>query len=274
MEEIAVYTLFDDNYFDYGATLIYSFFKYNDWFDGDFVVINDDKYCTLSDENKERLRKFSKNIKFLTVKNSEYIRVLDNQYEICSVNKKWLSCFFELELFRTKYDKALWLDSDTIVMASIRELFEDKKLDGKFSCCGDCQDLAADYFNAGVYRVDKEFLKKYPFKKVYDFCAKVTKDGLITSRRALCEGMLVIQDCLNHLIVQEDRFFLPHSFYNMSVFFNTHTPLCKIHHYNGGLNKPNGPTEKSGRYNWFFEPWHRLHGEAMNNLRELEENGK
>lgn len=59
MKKIAIYTLFDNNYFDNGASLLYSFFKFNDWFNGDFFVINDDKYCILSDENKKKLKTLS-----------------------------------------------------------------------------------------------------------------------------------------------------------------------------------------------------------------------
>ena len=261
MERLAIYTLFDDNYFDFGATLLYSFFKFNKWFEGEFFVINDDKFCVLSEENRERLKKISPKIKFLDIKNSDYAKLIDNQYNICAFNKKWLSCFFELELFKSDYDKMLWLDSDTIVRDSIEELFDDKTLDGKFCCCQDI--IALDYFNAGVYRLDKEVIKKYPYEKMKEFCEKVTKEGLKKSSRARGNGLLVVQDCLNHLIAKEDRIYLPHSFYNTTVFFPMVMMPGKIFHYNGGDNKPNGPTERTGRYDWFYQPWHKLNKEVM-----------
>jgi lipopolysaccharide biosynthesis glycosyltransferase len=262
MGKLAIYTQFDDNYFEYGATMLYSFFKYNTWFNGDFFIINDDECIFLSNENKEKLKKISDHIKILDVKGSEYAKVINNQYEICSVNKKWLSCFYELELFRSSYDKILWLDSDTIVRGSIEELFNDRALDGKFCCCQDI--IALGYFNAGVYLLDQEVIKKYPFEKMHDFCANVTKKGLIKSSNARGDGRLVIQDCLNHLIAEDDRIYLPHSFYNVSVFFPINaSSIGKIFHYNGRNNKPNGPTERTGLYDWFFKPYHELHEEAM-----------
>lgn len=134
---VAIYTVISDVYFEYGYIMVYSFFKNNPWFDGDFLIINDDKYVILSESNKRRLQKISNRIKFLNLFSEKYKPVLDNQASICG-NDKLVCCFYKLEIFRdNKYDKVLYLDSDIVVDGSLEELFKREDTDGKFCACLD-----------------------------------------------------------------------------------------------------------------------------------------
>ena len=45
----AVFVLIFSDNIDNGFALLYSFFKTNEWFDGDFFILTDDKYSILSD---------------------------------------------------------------------------------------------------------------------------------------------------------------------------------------------------------------------------------
>ncbi|KAL6594930.1 nucleotide-diphospho-sugar transferase [Neocallimastix sp. 'constans'] len=81
-------------------TMLYSFYKNNNWFNGDILVIHDDEYNT---------SKFSK-------VNMEFIP------------KKFIPALLKFEIFGlTDYDKVLYIDSDTLVISSIYELFNNSE---------------------------------------------------------------------------------------------------------------------------------------------------
>ncbi len=270
MGKFAVYTIFDNNYIVNGFALLYSFFKTNEWFDGDFFILTDDKYSILSDENKEKCKKFSSHIDFLEIKSDTFSPLMNNQKNICS-EEKFLSCFYKLAVFLGKYDRVLWLDGDTLVLGNIRELFESEEYNGKFCACLDCvasnetftKRSDRDYFNGGVYLVDKGFTNKYDFTRLYVFCSKVTKKEL-SSPRSRGKGNWVDQDCLNYYIKNEDVLIIPSMTYNANHCFGKGKgERAKIFHYYGPFNKPNGKMDMRGKDKWFFDPWHKMHDEAM-----------
>ena len=95
----AIYTLFDDNFFATGYTMIYSLLKNNPWFDGDINILTDDNLLILSDEHKKMLVSLSNHIKFVKVSHDDYSALLENQAKMCD-NPKHLSCFYKLEIFK------------------------------------------------------------------------------------------------------------------------------------------------------------------------------
>lgn len=273
MEKYAIYTLFDDSYFKYGIILLYSFFKYNKWFDGDFFIINDSKYCVLSDENKEKIKKISGQIKFLDIKNEDYAALMNNQKRI-ALRENLLQCFFKLEIFNNKYDKILWLDSDILILQSIEELFTKEEFNGKFCACLDCSKNnkmfikrgMRDYFNGGVYRIDKDIKKKYPYEELKKACETISKEVLKNSDRVKFRGGCVDQDFLNYYIKDEDTLIIPYV-YNVNLYSGKYnSDEVFIFHYYGPGNKPNERADKCGRHNWFFDPWHKMHDEVMEKL--------
>lgn len=272
----AIYTLFDDAYVENAEVFLYSFFKTNEWFNGDLFIINDDKWCILSDDSKKRIQKISDKIKFLNVDSNEYKPVFDNQYEICD-RRKTVCCFYKLEIFRGDYDKIVWIDSDTCVLGSIEDLFENPIFDGKFCACLDCVPSSDvhikrgpnDYFNGGVYRIDREVMKKYPYDKVFNVCANITKEELSQSEKSRCNGAAVDQDVLNYYIDNDDVLIIPSTIYNINhCFGKIDMTDAKICHYYGPFNKPDGAMDKRGQDGWFFDPWHRTYNEIKEKLGE------
>ncbi|KAG4097210.1 nucleotide-diphospho-sugar transferase [Neocallimastix lanati (nom. inval.)] len=101
-------------------TMLYSFYKHNNWFNGDILVMHDDNYNILSEKSqKEILLKFP-NIKFLKINTSKY-----NKVNINFIKKKNVPHLIKFEIFGlTNYDKVLYIDSDTLVLSNIFELFD------------------------------------------------------------------------------------------------------------------------------------------------------
>ncbi len=269
---VAVYTVISDVYFEYGYVMVYSFFKNNPWFDGDFLIINDDKYVILSESNKRRLQKISNRIKFLNLFSEKYKPVLDNQASICG-NDKLVCCFYKLEIFRdNKYDKVLYLDSVIVVNGSLEELFKREDTDGKFCACLDVvasdktyiRESDKDYFNGGMYLLDNEVIKKYPFEKMFKICSEVTKEEIKESIRAKNDGLCVDQDIFNFIIKDEDTLILPSLYYNVNHCMKKYDSVkTKIYHYYGPSNKPNGKMDRLGKDKWFFDPWHKYYDETL-----------
>lgn len=200
--------------------------------------------------------------------------MLENQDKIVK-KKAFLSCFYKLEIFKGKYDRVLLLDSDMIIRDNIKELFEDESYNGKFCACLDSQVSREtyvkrgpkDYFNGGVYVVDKEVTKKYPYEVLRDFCATTTEGQLSSSPRTRGKGQFVDQDCLNYFLKDEDVLILPSSMYNGNHCLKEKgCGGAKIFHYYGPFNKPNGRMDKRGMDKWFFDPWHKMHDEVMEKL--------
>jgi len=100
-------------------TMLYSFFKYNNWFNGDILVMHDDNYSILSDESKKEILLKFPNIKFLKINNSKY-----NELSFNSIKKKFIPLLLKFEIFGLiNYDKVLYINSDTLVISNIYELF-------------------------------------------------------------------------------------------------------------------------------------------------------
>ena len=75
----ALYTTFNDAFLETGATMIYSFFFFFKWFEGDIIILHDEgDNCKFSDENKNILKKFSDKVKFKQVNSKDYAPIFEN----------------------------------------------------------------------------------------------------------------------------------------------------------------------------------------------------
>lgn len=260
-EKIALYTLFNDNYFECGSNMIYSFIMNNKWFvDGgfDIIVIVDDKYCVLNEENKEKLRKFYKNLKFLEINHKTYQKVFDNQIGI-SHECDWC-CFYKLELFKhNEYKRKLYLDSDIIVTQPIPELFQTENY---LSACLDCLPTEAPfqrtndlfYFNGGVYAMNDNIETKFTFDDIFVFCANTSKETLLKEQKSRLNGLAVDQDYLNLFIPDQLLTLIPSIKYNYYLGFGIDKASSgKIIHYYAPHNKPwDVSGYKIGHNRYFF----------------------
>lgn len=115
-------TVTTESYAQWSMTMIFSFLKSNDWFKGDVIVICDE----LSENTKGRFGIFPQ-LKF--VKPSD--RLIENVINLSNHIpgfKGIASMFYSLELFNfTGYKKVLFLDSDILVVKSVKEIFEHDK---------------------------------------------------------------------------------------------------------------------------------------------------
>ena len=221
--KIALYTLFNDNYFECGSNMIYSFIQNNPWFvdcSGIIVILNDNKYCILNDINKKRLALIYKNIEYLDIDYLEYKKIFDNQIGL-SDESVWC-CFYKLEIFKQgKYNRKVYLDSDIIIQSDIRELWYTKSY---FSACLDYpikqsgeslrRSENAFYFNGGLYCVNEDYNPNFTFDEVFNFCACVNKIETQTNIRSKNKGKAVDQDYLNMFITDDNVTLLPNMVYN------------------------------------------------------------
>ncbi|KAG4082926.1 nucleotide-diphospho-sugar transferase [Neocallimastix lanati (nom. inval.)] len=112
-------TIVNDKYVVGFETMLYSFYKHNNWFNGDILVIHDDKYSVLSNESKKGILSKFPNVKFLKINTLKYDKV-----NMKSISKRFIPPLIKFEIFGLiDYDKVLYLDSDTLVISNIYELF-------------------------------------------------------------------------------------------------------------------------------------------------------
>jgi len=161
-------------------TMLYSFYKHNNWFNGDILVIHDENYNILSKESqKELLLKFP-NIKFLKINTSKYINF---------IKKKYIPQLIKFEIFGlTNYDKVLYIDSDTLVLSNIFELFDRNE---DLICFTNESHLVKDkeiwnnifdgskntYINNGVIFINKNMLNKSHIDGMLNLAYKYNKSS-------------------------------------------------------------------------------------------------
>lgn len=251
-KEFCLYTLFDDNYFECGSNLIFSFLSNNSWFNGDIVVICDDGlYCNLSKTNRKKLKKIYNNISFLEVNHNNYMQIFDYLLNNNICEKKFLSCFYKYEIFKkTGYKKKVYLDSDIIINGDIKELFNNP---ASFATCLDVKFEAPIidenrilhlrkrndidyYFNGGVYVVDDSFNEKYSFERIYNETLSIGTEKL-SDKRISGHGKYADQDFLNIIFHNEDVSLFPSILYNCNpIIGNANVELfnkSKIQHFYG-----------------------------------------
>jgi alpha-N-acetylglucosamine transferase len=118
-ENICLATVTTASYIQWTMTMMFSFRESNPWFSGDFVVISPD----LTVEDRSRFDIFPK-VRFITPSN----HLLSRIKELINVQPAFARLapmFYSLETFGLSgYSRVLFLDSDVLVVKSVRELFD------------------------------------------------------------------------------------------------------------------------------------------------------
>ncbi|KAL6608587.1 nucleotide-diphospho-sugar transferase [Neocallimastix sp. 'constans'] len=174
-------TIVNDNYIIGFETMLYSFYKHNNWFNGDILVIHDDKYSILSNESKERILFKFPNVKFLKIDTLKYDKI-NKKF----IPKRFIPPLIKFEIFGlTDYDKVLYIDSDTLVLSNICELFnnneniicfthEKYKVENK-EIWNNIHDEINTNINNGVIFINKNMLDKSHIDKMLNLAYKYDK---------------------------------------------------------------------------------------------------
>ncbi|MEI6434359.1 MAG: glycosyltransferase [Bacteroidota bacterium] len=114
-----VVTVTTASYIQWTMTMLFSFLQSNEWFKGDLIVICKD----LTSEDKTRFDVFPR-IRFITPS----AQLIDRVNALCRAIP-WFSrlapMFFSLETFNLSgYTKVLFLDSDMLVVKSLKQAFD------------------------------------------------------------------------------------------------------------------------------------------------------
>ncbi|MCX6276627.1 MAG: hypothetical protein NT004_00850 [Bacteroidetes bacterium] len=124
-----VVTVTTANYIQWTMIMLFSFLQSNDWFKGDVIVICND----LTSEDKTRFDIFPR-IRFI----APSARLVERVDELCRAIpgfSRLSPMFFSLETFNLSgYTKTLFLDSDMLVVKSIKEAFDFTE---PFSACAE-----------------------------------------------------------------------------------------------------------------------------------------
>jgi lipopolysaccharide biosynthesis glycosyltransferase len=119
---VCLVTVTTSGYLQWTMTMIHSFLESNSWFTGDIIVVSND----LSDRDQVLFSIFPK-LRFQQPSGELVEKVTDLCNEMPGF-KNLASMFYSLELFNlTGYRKALFLDSDMLVVRSLEEVFERKE---------------------------------------------------------------------------------------------------------------------------------------------------
>jgi lipopolysaccharide biosynthesis glycosyltransferase len=172
-KNICIATVTTDSFVVGTLVTIYSFLKYNSWFDGNIVII----YNELSEQSREYLKLVYDKIKFFSV-GDEMLEKVKGITKVFPEFSPKQARFYSLETFRLRdYEKVLFLDSDLLFRGSIEDLFETEH---NFVACGDgafynksgrrwgkgLEEIIAgeeievlyNTFNSGFFLVDKTLL--------------------------------------------------------------------------------------------------------------------
>ncbi|KAG4100324.1 nucleotide-diphospho-sugar transferase [Neocallimastix lanati (nom. inval.)] len=255
-------TILNDKFVIGFETMLYSFYKYNNWFNGDILVMHDDNYSILSDESKKEILLKFPNIKFLKIDNSKY-----NELNFNFIKKKFIPNLIKFEIFGlTNYDKVLYIDSDTLVISNIYELFN---RDEDLICFTNESHLVNDIeiwnnifdgsrntnINNGVIFINKNMLNKTHVDGMLNLAYKY--DELFPYYNG-CPDQDIMQD---YFIENNIEVTLGPNTYNTieKVFYGNNKKISdeKIIHYI--INKPWNSNEPG--YEYISNIWHIYHDE-------------
>lgn len=147
-QKIAVCTVSDNNFALVTYTMLYSFLKNNSWFDGDIYVFTEG----ITDNNQIPLKHLYPNVKIVIPDLTKYEKALANfksfdnmgiydpeTHEYFLGFARYWPHALKFEAFGLEgYDRVVFLDSDILVLGSLKELFE---IDADF---GFAKDTAAE----------------------------------------------------------------------------------------------------------------------------------
>ena len=163
------------NYIQWTMTMLFSFRESNPWFKGDFIVISPD----LTTEDRNRFDIFPR-VRFITPSDHLLGRVA-GLIRAMPGFARLAPMFYSLETFGLSgYSRVLFLDSDVLVIKSVRELFDYTEPFG--ACAESC------WYQGKGRRVDTyDAVENYPVPEL--FLANPVNSGFMILRETMISSV-------------------------------------------------------------------------------------
>ncbi len=236
--KIAAVFLSNSYYLEGAKVCIFSFLENNKWFNGDFIIYltSDVPYC-----EELNLKNIFKGIIVKRVKENDYERLIS--YSKTHIFGVYESAFYKFEVFgEEKYDKVIFIDSDMLIISSIKELV-DNSYDMLISIDSEVYDMSfgikkreKENINSGLFVIGKKYLNQETRNDLinYSFNYNIYE----RSERHPNRGLYADQDVIYGYFFDKE-FYLSSNIYNYRFFHVNDNIVKKIKniHYIGE-NKP------------------------------------
>lgn len=259
MDRYCATIIVNNRYLKGAIVTLFSFFEYNKWFDGDIVILFDNKYCILSEDNKELLSKSFKNVVFKECKPDNYLSVIKQSKG--KMNERFIPSMYTIESFGlSEYKKVLYLDADLIFLNSIKEFFEDDT----FLCAVPTNRRINRKINTPIFRKEQLFncgilLINNPSVDIYN---EILNTKIEISEKFT--GQYLEQDVLNFYTIGKSVKLYPVAYNDCKIGFQKNIDLeeVKIIHYVGPTKPwseviPTDTMINIDIWNYFYKKWQR-----------------
>jgi lipopolysaccharide biosynthesis glycosyltransferase len=125
-ERYALTTILNNPFADHFYVFINSFLENNPWFNGDLIIMYSDELSPLSDEKINELQLFYRKTIFKKIDTTGHYNDVINLFKskISKNFHRFVPSVLTIETFNLiDYDKVLYLDSDMLVVNSLRDLY-------------------------------------------------------------------------------------------------------------------------------------------------------
>ena len=125
MKKYCFCTLSDDKFIKGTQVLLFSFLRFNKWFNGDIIVFYNTDFSNLSHKSKNDLLKIYKNIQFINCQKLEYQQI---KIKYQNTNKqRFIQSLLTFEIYDLEnYDRVVFMDSDILILGDIHKVFDNK----------------------------------------------------------------------------------------------------------------------------------------------------
>lgn len=155
---IALATMMDDNFLIGFKAFIKSFLYHNPWFDYEFLILD----VGLSENSKAEIKEYYKNVLFRKIDYDKYREV---NFE--RTNKKLQKTYYTLDVFnQCDFDRIVFIDMDTVVLADISFLFECPAGLAAVQAYDFKQDKMRQSINSGVFVVNREYINGDTYRRL------------------------------------------------------------------------------------------------------------